>query len=97
VTHLHRVTLAADEVRAEATLVTRVDLAVTEVRMTAFTLILASAIAVGVAAGIAYGAWIGVLSGVLTALVIAATLAAVYRVPGVRRVAMEAMHRITGA
>jgi hypothetical protein len=53
-------------------------------------------LAIGLAAGAAWGALAGVLAGVAAALFTAALLALVYRVPRVRHLVMDAMHRITG-
>jgi hypothetical protein len=64
--------------------------------MGAFVLMLGLAVTLGLAAGAAWGVWWGLLAGVLAALGIAALLALVYRVPRVRHLVMEAMHRITG-
>jgi ABC-type uncharacterized transport system permease subunit len=58
--------------------------------------IFAAALSVGLAVGFAADPWLGVLAGVATAVGTAVLLAAVYRVPAIRQVVMDLMHRITG-
>ena len=89
-------TSATVTARANASASASVERGVNEMRIGALALLLGVALAIGLAAGAAWGVVAGVLAGVAAALVTAALLALVYRVPLVRHLVMEAMHRITG-
>jgi hypothetical protein len=73
-----------------------VERGVNEARMTAFTLIFATAVGVGLSVGLATCLLFGVAAGVAAAVATAALLAVVYRSARVRHAVMELMHRITG-
>ncbi len=55
-----------------------------------------TALSVALAVGFSTGPLIGVLAGPGGGLVMVAMLAVIHRVPAVRHVVMELMHRITG-
>ncbi len=69
---------------------------VNEARMETFALIVGTALSVGLAVGFSTGPLVGVLAGIGGGLVMVAMLAVIHRVPAVRHVVMELMHRITG-
>jgi hypothetical protein len=73
-----------------------VERGVNEARMAGFVVIFATALSVGLAVGFAAGALLGVVAGLAAVVSTALLLAAIYRVPAVRQVVMEFMHRITG-
>jgi hypothetical protein len=74
----------------------RVERGVNETRMAAFSVIFTTVVGVGVSVGFASGPLLGLAAAALTVVVTALPLAAVYRVPSVRHVVMEGLHRITG-
>ena len=82
--------------RATLTAKGSVERAVNEARVAAFFVFFTTVVGVGMTVGFAASLWLGVLAAVMTAAATALVIAAVYRVPGVRQVAMELMHRITG-
>jgi len=73
-----------------------VERGVNETRMAAFAVIFTTVVGVGVTVGFETCPLLGVLASIFTAAATALMLAAVYRVPAVRRVVMEVMHRVTG-
>jgi hypothetical protein len=82
--------------RVTASAEASVERGVNETRMAAFSVIFTTVVGVGVAVGFASGPLLGLAAAALTAVATALLLAAVYRVPSVRHVVMEGLHRITG-
>lgn len=91
----HEVSLSST-LTLSSSLSAKVERGITEARMAAFALILATALSVGLGVGFATSPLVGVLAAVAAAIVTALLLAAVYRIRRVRHAVMELMHRVTG-
>jgi predicted RNA-binding Zn-ribbon protein involved in translation (DUF1610 family) len=87
---------AHSTVHVESSVSATVERGVNEARMAALLAIFAIAVSAGIQEGYASGAWGGLIAFTATLLLTGALATLVYRVPRVRHLVMDAMHRITG-